>query len=480
MAIPRASAIGNTYTIPLNPAVQQPVQQQFQDELGKPEDNLQQIDGVTDQYFDKWAQLKSFAKEAWNNYGIDVRYPDAGVPMSAKLNRIYLKAVADLQNQGNRLKVGQTMYAADRNRGSLINKDPNAQYYDELKPGTDIVDAKLDPIVREANDKLQQQYYGDTIKQAQSYYAETRKRLEDLRDNTPEQAGYWQRQLDSLVKPTEATKLFDPYHRDPNVKDRGKINAAGAFLKKVENNRNGLGDSFSLSSDRFNDSGEAALVSKDMAGTNYGGGVVSDWEIYPESKQSFLNIKFKDGTTQKVDMGNTDPMSAAKGFVTDNPRFASIGENLDIYADENGLFKQSGEVDNSSLLRGDADKVRAGQREAASAQSAQMAKANREAIKGDVDSLDTHWYGNDNKDYTSSDGSTISVKRNDDGTYKVKDPAIKDPKILPNFKKLSKTQVLNHLTKRGVKVEGAAPTNSTGTTYDAKSVLEEYRKRNAK
>ena len=151
------SALANTYLLPQGqPLAPQPQKEQpFQDEIGNPEEGLQQVDGVTSQYFDKWAQLKGFARDVWENYKIDVRYPDPSVPESNRLHRIYLKAIADLKKQGSQLKTSQSMLNASLQRGDLINVDTRKEVFTGAQPGVDVVSHVLDPIVTEANNKLQ-------------------------------------------------------------------------------------------------------------------------------------------------------------------------------------------------------------------------------------------------------------------------------------------------------------------------------------
>src|SRR5688572_29465229 len=152
----RTSALANTYLIPQMEQPKPAAPPQFQDEIGGPEEGLAQVDGSTSEYFDKWAALKGFARDAWESYNIDVRYPDPSVPESNRLHRLYLKAIADLKHQGSRLKTDQSMYAAALQRGDIIKKDPRKEHFSDFQAGTDFIPNELDQVVTQTNDKLQQ------------------------------------------------------------------------------------------------------------------------------------------------------------------------------------------------------------------------------------------------------------------------------------------------------------------------------------
>ncbi len=459
----RGSVLAQTYQLPA-PVQQQPIpQKQFQDEIGQPESGLQQIDGVTSEYFDKWSSLKGFARDVWENYGIDVRYPDPSVPESNKLHRIYLKAVADLKQQGERLKTGQKMYEADRQRGAIINKPVDQQYYDELNVGTDVVDAKLDPIVSEANNKLQQLYFGNAIEEAKQYYGQIKARLEQLRDTQPQQAGYWQRQLDSLTPPTKAVREFDP---NRNYVSKGRTSAAGNFLKKIANMMAGTTKGYKISDTEFGPKGERVWVNKDFEkGVNYGGAEVVEWQFIPSTKESRMKVRRYDPTkqeyrTETVELSGQDALSVARTFVSENPRFSTSGEYLDQFADQNGYFSDEGEVNPNVLLTPDSDKIYEGMSKTEKDIQSKQVKAKRKTLEEELDSMEPKpWYQPDDaQTYTGKDGRKIRVaaRKNEEGDGKVYEivnikelyPG-KPTKWYSTYKKLSKDKIRNVLINYG-------------------------------
>jgi len=347
--IDRAALLAQTYQIPQ----QQPQQlqqsagssqQPFVDEVGDPMTDLEQVDGATSDYFNKWSQLKGFAREVQSTMGLDVRFPDPSVPESERLHRIYLKALADLKNQGERLKTGQKMKVADRARGSIVNQAPG-QYYDELNVGTDIVDTKLDPIVEAANSKLSQFFYGNSITEAQKFYDDTKAQLEARRDKNPNQAGYWQRQIDSLVTPSKGIKEFAP-PRDPA--DNVNIKAAGVHLDKVANMMLGTANGYTLSDTAFGPNGERVYVNKDMTNIKYGDKLITEWQHTPSTGETVIIAG-----GQRIPLTGQDVVTVAKTISSDNPRFDIDGKYINMYADEKGYFGETGEVNPSALVSDD-------------------------------------------------------------------------------------------------------------------------------
>ena len=474
MAAGLGGALANTYLLPQGQPLAQPQKPQpYQDDIGNPEESLQQVDGVTSQYFDKWAQLKGFARDVWENYGIDVRYPDPSVPESNRMHRIYLKAIADLKGQGSKLKTSQQMLNASLSRGDLINVDTNKTAFSDTQPGVDVVQNELDPIVLQANDKLQQLYYDSkSLGEAKAFYEDIKKRLTAKAEENPNQREYWLRQIEGLTPPTSAAKQFAE-RADPANKDRNKINSAGAFLKKTTNLLNGTADSFKLSNSVFGANGERVYVSTDTAGDTYGGKQIVQWEFTPDTKETNLVVKDGNGQISRIPLTGADPMSIAKGYTTENPRYAANGEFLDTFADQAGLFKDTGEVDATSLISDQAGRMGAMQKEVAGIK-AQKDAAQRESLAGKLSDMTPGKYFdffNDSNTVTGSDGVPIkfSAVKGDGNKVLYDIDNIKDlipgkkPEVYKAYKKMGKTALINFLTKRGAHLgeEVAEPTGAT-------------------
>lgn len=454
--IDRSSIYGQTYQNPPQYLPQTPMapSQPYQDEVGPVEENLQQVDGLTSDYFDKWAALKSFARDAQENLGVDVRFPNPDVPESNRLHRIYLKSLADLKKQANLLKTSQSMYNASLQRGDIINMDPNKQAFATMQPGQDVVSHVLDPIVTEANNKLQQQYYGNTVKEARAYYNDVKSRLEKKAVDNPDQAEYWKRQVDALTPPTRAEKEFDPYHRT-SAADKAKLDSSEAFLRKQANLANGTSDSYKLSDTTFGPQGERIYVSKDQAGDTYAGKTVVQREFSPTSGEVNLVLKDKDGQVSKIPA--TDVMSLAKGFITENPRYSSAGEYFDSYAKNAGLLTSTGDLNAQPLITPDApQRTQKMQQEVAQLgavkQSAQLAQ-----LKDKLTKMESNWYHDDRESFVGSSGVPIRIKaKTTDGrkVFEILNPKVVFPQAsaaqLKAYKNMGQQALLNLLAKQGV------------------------------
>jgi len=105
-----ANILSSTFRLHQPQPVQgaQTQQQQGAPNIGSPATGLQNIEGMTDAYYQKWGDLQSFAQEM-NSFGIDVTKPDWRSKEAMEAHRVYTKAMADLQYQGNRMQEGQKM-----------------------------------------------------------------------------------------------------------------------------------------------------------------------------------------------------------------------------------------------------------------------------------------------------------------------------------------------------------------------------------
>jgi hypothetical protein len=497
----RSSALANTYLLPQQPQQQAPTQPEFQDEVGPAMENLQHVDGVTSQYFDKWSALKGFARDVWENYGIDVRYPDPSVPESNRLHRIYLKSIADLKTQGNKLKTSQSGLMASQQRGDIMTADSTKTAYADMKQGTDVIHKTLDPIVDVANQKLRQQYYDEkSLGEAEAYYEDVKGRLLEKAETDPQNSGYWLRQVDALTPPTSAAKQFAPhYPRESNKKDDLKMDGNLAFLKERSNLLHGLHKSYKLSEDTFGPNGERVMVSKTTAGEKYGEGQVVEMQYLPETKETYVKVKRKEGkdwVSELIPLTGTNEMEFAKQATSDNPRLAGAGVDLDAVAAREGLFEDSGELNPTSLLDKDSEKIYASMNESIKADAGRSYK--RKTLDDELAALksssekDLFGWTDDRVVKKNKQGQDIKIVKKKDG-YAIEN--IKELLSAADIAKLGKTmtkqKLLNFLVKQGaldqgdeVSTEAApAPKQASGTKpapsgeTDAQRILREYREK---
>lgn len=493
MATDRGLALAQTYLLPQQQQAAPVAPKPFQDEVGAAEEGLQQVDGVTSEYFDKWSALKGFARDAWENYGIDVRYPDPSIPESNNIHRIYLKAIADLKQQGNRLKTGQKMYEADRQRGSMVNNQ-EGKYYDELNVGTDIVDTKLDPIVDQANNKLQQLYFKEGIDEARAYYTQIKGRLEQLRDTQPNQAGYWQRQLDALTPPTQAHKEFDPNRSNWTPAQRGQIDASGNFLKEMANIANGSADGYKLSTTEHSDDGGRVYEYPGLSGNAFGGGVIKGVYHVPSTGNTYAKVE-RNGKVEKVELSRKDIMGWAKEIAGANGKYTAAGQYLDLYAQEKGLYGTDNSVSaDGGLKRSDYNDV-ADVNNPKSKRAKELAQESTQEYNQRVQEVDNKLaemkpgffkFTDDRNSFTNKKGQAIKIaaREGDDEqtVYEVENVKELYPGLKPNdyarLKKMSRQMLVKWLAKEGVfDVKGKSGTvpapskAATAPSGDRKSTL---------
>lgn len=465
----RGSLLANTYLLPQAQQAQavQP-QQPFADEIGAPAEGLQQVDGMTGDYFDKWAQLKGFARDVWENYNIDVRYPDPSVPESNRLHRIYLKSIADLKKQGELLKTSQKMYEASLQRGDIMNVDPRQQAFATMQPMNDVLRRELDPIVTEANNKLQQLYFGNAITEAKEYYEDIKGRLEGMAEANPDQREYWLRQIEALTPPTRSVREFAP--KNPSV-NQGRVNAAGNFMKKVANLMSGTADGYKISDKEVGPNGERIWVNKDLAtGVNYGGNSVVEWQYIPSTKETFLKVRDSAGNIKKVPVSGADAISIAKTLVSENPRFAASGEYIDQYADQAGYFSDTGEVNPNVLTTPDApDIYQKMEKEEAEIRSQEF-KQKIKGLETELAELEPGFFSDDRKIYKTKDGRSVKVAARSgssgDTVYEIENikelvPG-KKPEFYKRYKTLGRTATKNLLVNYGV----LGDPNASGTVSE--------------
>ncbi len=479
----RGGALANTYLLPQGQPLAQPTAPpQYVDEVGQPEENLQQIDGVTSDYFNKWSQLKGFALDVLQNYGIDVRYNDPSVPESNRLHRIYLKALSDLKQQGSKLKTSQSMLNASLQRGDLINADTRKQAFTDLQPGVDYVSHVIDPIVTEANNKLQQQYFDDkSLNEAKGYYEQIKAKLLKNADENPNQRQYWLRQVDGLTPPTSAMKLFAPYHDRGGAADTRKINAAGALLRHSTGLVNGTSETYKPSDTIVDENGDPLLVSYDTKGDSYGGLPTERWEYNPRTKQATIVTKDKD---KLVRTPAQDVMSVTRQRVSENTRYDVPGEFFSAYAEQNNMFKPTGEFDYTSLEDPEGAKRLEGHSKAISeAQSTRQLADMKEKINQLKPSKISEGRFRDGRQtFTGADGRNIDVVVREGGTYEIENASDltkgdKNPVAArAKLKRMAKTDLIKYLSRKGAHLQLKSPAQKL--TPD--QVLEEYRKRNPK
>jgi hypothetical protein len=188
---------------------------QAQYEMPAAPSELEQIDGITEDAYKKWGDLKSFAQTMWQNYKIDVSRPDMRNQMSVKAHQAYKKGLADVQYTLDTLKEGRKTQVADQQAMRLgqvtMNQDRPEGPSNTIAPEQRMTNTQLHPMVSELNNQFQREFYTDKeYSQAMTQYLGAKRQLQQYAQQDPGNAEYWGRQESSLTPPIRSTKLFPP------------------------------------------------------------------------------------------------------------------------------------------------------------------------------------------------------------------------------------------------------------------------------
>lgn len=124
---------------------------------GPPED-MQMIQGVTDDIYKQWMSVKDFANTMWQNYRIDVTKPDTRNELAIKAHDLYNQAMGGLMYTGDALKqsnkqLGKYQEAFLAGHGYL-QKDPQRNLAAFQAPEEMFLNTQLNPQAQQYNQYL--------------------------------------------------------------------------------------------------------------------------------------------------------------------------------------------------------------------------------------------------------------------------------------------------------------------------------------
>lgn len=363
-----AGTVGQTYRIPR----QQPPQyagaaggrgaaDTFDDGLSF-EKNLQEVEGRTEEYYNKVSALKSYMADIHKNLGIDVRVPSMSHPESIRLNRIYQKALADIMHQGNLLKEGQSERIMHINRGDIYTQASNGKADSQIRQGEGYYNSTLPQDITQINDLTQQPSYDDqSYQQKMGVYNKRKGELETEIANTEAKGGNAEAlkySLHGLTPPARAIKQFAPQRTSYQERAAGrKVQAAGNYLKEITNLMHGVSDGYKISKTTANPNKpeNPLMVRPNFQDATYNGKHLKEWGYDPKTHEAFMF--FDDGTSENVT--GQDPLTVGRVMMGSNKAtFGVDAEYMDEWADKNGMVKDDGTIDQGKLLRKDAEKIK--------------------------------------------------------------------------------------------------------------------------
>ena len=164
--------------------------------LGDVSSGLEAIDGVTDDFYTDYANLKAFVDTMYRNYNIDVTKPDVTNQDAVKAHELFLKSSASLMGRVNDLKNSQKMFeqasAQEMIGNSRIYRGEEADglsFSQRARQGTGAYATTLNPI-RDINNFLGKAYLGKEYDQAMGIYNEEVARFDDQIQQAREQGDY--------------------------------------------------------------------------------------------------------------------------------------------------------------------------------------------------------------------------------------------------------------------------------------------------
>lgn len=162
------NTLARTFDFPLPEAQEQaPLQQgeQAPFEVPAPQ-GLQQVRGTTEDVYNKYYQLKSFASNMWKNYNIDVTKADFTDEFSTKANRLYQESIADLKFTMDKLKTSQEMLSKQASKSNVRlaeGVDLQAQPFTDIY-GSAFTQTAMSPQTKAVLEDYQRLFYDKNTK----------------------------------------------------------------------------------------------------------------------------------------------------------------------------------------------------------------------------------------------------------------------------------------------------------------------------
>ena len=329
------------------PAVQQAP---YDDGLEAITQGLQHVRGETSEYYKKVAALKSFMHNVQSNLGIDVRTPDLSRPESIELNQIYQDALTDIMTQGNKLKQSGTMENMLINQGAIFFDDPRQMAVADMSPQRNFMMNKLEPIVTEHNDRMQQAHYAGAYDLAEQMYAEKKAYYEQKIKENPDKAEYYTTQLNGLVRPRLAVHRPSTSRKTDYDKRRASAdNAIDVALRKAVNFADATTPQWETSNkpvpgypDQF------FRINKEYSGMQYGDhGVIHHAIMDPVNGTMSFIMK---GGQAPVEVNKKDVVPMLLAMVDRNPRFGFTGAQMYDYIQRKQLDDGTGALRRDPFL----------------------------------------------------------------------------------------------------------------------------------
>lgn len=145
-------------------------------------EGLYNLEGVTEEYFQKYNDLRSYAQSMWRDYGIDVTSPNYDSPEAMRASLTFQKAIADLQYTADNLKNEQELFKQTQGKVDSAYLEGEGYYRQGFDPSqsrpsdrtvADQFQTTVTPEVSEFNDNIgggKYDVYGGSFQGAMKEY----------------------------------------------------------------------------------------------------------------------------------------------------------------------------------------------------------------------------------------------------------------------------------------------------------------------
>lgn len=198
----------------LVPQGKEPVTTTPFDTPAPPDAEIANVDNLTGNYYNAYSKVKDFTTTMWQDYGLDVTKPDLTQPGGGQFYQAYLNMDANLRMTAQDLKVQRKRmdeaFTSAMKGESYTTIDPTKQLFTESQEP--VVSTNINPEVENAM-KLAATVYGTQAEADAAWETQIfplKQKLLQQQAINPENAEFFQRQIDALVKPTWEKQQFAP------------------------------------------------------------------------------------------------------------------------------------------------------------------------------------------------------------------------------------------------------------------------------
>jgi len=319
---------------PVSPNIQGPAA------MGQPQDNLAEVEGMTGDYYNTFAKLKSYTEGLWKDFGVDAAKPDYSQPGGGTAFKTFQKLQANLMHTSN--KLGNYLKEQNQMRPAIAahetvaldnpNGDPTQPLYVSTKNSPELTHAAtVADVLR--NSPAESHRADIPIKEVKdSFY---KKWQDALAKGDHAEAEYWGGEY------LKASHLHSQYStiKTDLVDERAKLRQqhGGSMEAQLTKRISALSQGFGPKTEWENveDNGQAAKVNRSFAGEVWDMAVNDSGKQVPiritgwkrKGGKTYLqlekNVDVPEEQTQDVEVSNLTPDVIMANLQKHNSKFGT-------------------------------------------------------------------------------------------------------------------------------------------------------------